>query len=238
MKLAIIVLTCGREDLSKRTFESFVKFNGMCEFAPFEVKKYHADDASETRQNEGLARLHGFEPIASTKTRTGIQGMHELIIGRVTKRCQPTHIMILENDWESARPMPWRLIEYMMHKPDVYHLRLWHDYKHLGRATANDFKPWPHRGHRGRKDPRTVSGFVATNWQDDLDAPEPAEIGDIHYGNPPNICRAKELRWLHENTGSEKAMIQKSGQITARTLRVKKNVFWHIGDERTPGFRR
>lgn len=52
------------------------------------------------------------------------------------------------------------------------------------------------------------------------------------------MTRIEELLWLHLGTGNEADSIRKSGEIKARTTQVKTNVFWHIGEERTPGFQR
>lgn len=58
------------------------------------------------------------------------------------------------------------------------------------------------------------------------------------WGAPPAVTRIEELLWLHLGTGNEADSIRKSGEIKARTTQVKTNVFWHIGEERTPGFQR
>ncbi len=69
-------------------------------------------------------------------------------------------------------------------------------------------------------------------------AGERCQLGDIHWGAPPCVVRTDKLLWLHEGTRSDKSSMTKSGQIQEKTVRVVDNVFWHIGYERTPRFRK
>lgn len=234
MKLAIILITCDRENYTRKTLEGFSHFNQRCADTPYPVKLYHVDDASDTDLNVRLAAKYGFETVRRHPSRLGNTATRSKAIYSVDKIAGPSHIMLLENDWESDRALPWEAIRFAMeHKEhDIYHMRLWRYFK-----SRKKFASWDgrselvYRGHAGRN-------RAAPGWQPLLGAPEVLEIGDIHWGAPPAVTRTKEMVWLHEGVSSESESILRSGEITARVAQVTTNVFWHIGEERTPGFRR
>ena len=232
MKLAIVLITCEREDYTRKTCELFARHNGWCANAPFDVRMYHIDDASTSDENMELARQFGYETLHQHFVRRGNTVTRVRAIEMAAEACEPTHIMLLENDWECLRPMPWEAIQFAMEHPehDIYHLRLWHHFKYRTSDEAWDgVSEPPFRGHKGRRN--APEGWVPLEG-----APEPMDIGDGHWGAPPSITRTKETRWLHHNATSEQKSRVRSGLIQARCARVKKNVFYHIGDERTPGF--
>ena len=224
MKLAIILITSGREDCTEKTLDSFFRMNGTCDIAPFEVKLYHGDDMSKTERNRVLARTHGFDSILQTTSRHGAHGMRQRMLLGVVKRCDPTHIMVLENDWESVQPMPWRAIQEAFAFDTTYAFRMYGEQKQLdGTRPAGPF-------HAGRD-------LADPKWANVLYGSTECEIGSIHWGAPPCVVSTRELLYLHSGTTRDKQSMVKSGKIDKMTVRVKRNVFYHIGYERTPDFR-
>lgn len=232
MKLAICLQSCGRHEETVQTLESFHRYNGSRPQASFPIVRLHAEDGRIDERNEDVARKHGFLTV-SPGPRMGNTGTRRHLI-KCARRHNATHMLLLENDWESDREVPWDLIEFVFKHRDhnIYHLRLWHHFKHRSKFDAWDkVTPLVARGHAGRN--RADPG-----WKPLTGGPEPVDIGDHHWGAPPSVTRLQELLWLHEGTGNEADSIRKSGLITARTTQVKTNVFWHIGEERTPDFQR
>jgi hypothetical protein len=228
MKLATIFITSGREDKSEQTLTSFAKYNGWGAHAPYDTIWLHGDDASETRRNKELANSFGYKTVVSTseKKRLGAHAMRRKMIDEALDR-GATHIFILENDWESVREMPWTAIRMAFELEDqaVWAMRLYHTQKQRDGTRPTGAV---HAG-RNNADP---------GWRPLQLAHTACEIGDIHFGAPPCVFEAHQLRWLHDRTVSESASMRKSGQIVMKTVRVVENVFWHIGYERTPGFHR
>jgi hypothetical protein len=232
MKVALCLQSCERHAETVKTLESFHRFNGFQLQAPFPVFRIHAEDGKLDERNEEAARKYGFVTVSSA-ARRGNTGTRKHLIKCAEKR-GATHVLFLENDWESDREVPWDLIQFVFTHPDhdIYHLRLWHHFKHRSTFDAWDKKtPLVARGHAGRD--RADPG-----WKPLAGGPEPVDVGDHHWGAPPSVTRIQELLWLHADAGNEADSIRRSGLITARTAQVKTNVFWHIGDERTPGFMR
>lgn len=227
MKLAILLITKDREDLTAETVKTFQKYNGWCANAPGDVFMYHGDDASKTRANIDLATEFGYTNILANEPdkQLGAHVMRRAMIERAVMLCDPTHIFVLENDWRSYKPMPWEAIAEAFARDDVYAFRLYgvHKQKDGTRPTGDR-----HAG-RDKADPQ---------WTDIELGGVQCQIGDIHWGAPPAIVKTEQLRFLHTNTKSDSSSMRKSGLIQERTVRVVDNVFWHIGRNRTPGFRR
>lgn len=235
MKLAIVLITCDRVKYTRRTIESFNEHNNWCEEAPYPVHLLHIDDASETDENMTLADKYGFRTICPPAERRGNTATRRQAIMYAGRECRPTHLMFLENDWECQRAMPWQLIEWVFAQTehDIYHLRLWHHFKSKAKFESWDgVTPLVSRGHAGRD--RADPGWVPMTTGE----LEPVDVGDIHWGAPPAVTRMSELKLLHDGAGSESFSIHKSGELSARVAQVKTNVFFHIGDKRTPGFRK
>ena len=232
MKLALALQSCGRHNETAKTLQTFHKHNGFKIDAPFPVFRIHVEDGSVDERNEALAQEYGYRTFKIGR-RLGNTGTRRYLI-HTAEKLGATHVLLLENDWESEREVPWDLIYHVFTHPDhdIYHLRLWHHFKHRSKFKAWDKKtPLVSRGHAGRD--RADPG-----WQAVEHGPEPFDVGDIHWGAPPSVTRMAELVALHDGTGNEADSIRKSGQITARTAQVKTNVFWHIGETRTPDFQR
>lgn len=234
MKLAILLITCDRPKYTEHTLTSFSLCNSWCGSAPYPVSLVHIDDASQTDENLDMADAAGFRLLRRMPTRAGNTPTRKTGIRLTVQEVDPTHIMLLENDWECQREMPWKLIAEIMEHPehDIYHLRLWHHFKSKQKYDSWDkVTPLVSRGHAGR-------GRADPGWTPLAGLSEPADVGDIHWGAPPAVTRVEELLRIHHKATSEHDSILASGKITARTAQVKENVFFHIGEQRTPRFQK
>ena len=223
--IAVCLLTCGRLDYTRRTLESFSAQN------PDARERFillHADDASDQPTvMRDLAAAHGFETVVSHGTRRGASALRAAVVSVAAAR-GAEWVLLLENDWEWARPFPWALFDYLCAtRPDVYCLRLFGTHK--GRDQR-----WPcfavHLGRSRR----------AVTWAPLVGSPEPAEVATIHWGAPPMVTRLAEAVQLCTApppnvppSSSDLAAIQASGKLTALVARVRANVVYHIGVEPT-----
>jgi hypothetical protein len=119
-------------------------------------------------------------------------------------------VLLLENDIESVRPFPWSLFEAITENHDVYCLRLFGRFKD---ALGLDPCKATHQWRRNRP----------VKWSALKGAPEPAEIGAIHWSAQPSVTRVPSALALH----------RRGDRVLGLTVRVRDNVMVHIGAERT-----
>lgn len=229
-RIAVCLITCDRPEYTARTVESFRDNNAGTGLGRFEL--LHADDASTSPENYKLANDAGFVTAITHNTRRGVTRTIADAVG-YAHSLGHSHVLVLENDWESARPFPWDLFDYFLAVPVAYTLRLTSQFKEWDEAKKCGRRPFG-TDHAGR-------GNKPVRWDALMDAPEPAEMGMIHWGNPPAVTRVKEALWLLDGTRSEKECREKSGALEVGsdfTIRPAFNVFYHIGAHRTPNFKR
>jgi len=231
VRVGVAFLTCDRLEYSRRTLESFTAHNPD---ARERLILVHADDASEKPAHVAeLAAAHGFKTLVQHTVRRGVRGLRAAAVAKLAE-LGAEWILVLENDWEWTRPIPWDVLECVMTRHDIYTLRLYGQYKGRGRT-------WPcWNFHRGRDRSPVV-------WKPLEGAPERVEVGSIHWGAPPSITRTRELLELcirpsgggYDGTGDLHEM-HASAKLRGRLVaRVVENVVFHIGDEPTapPGGR-
>ena len=214
--VAVCLLTCDRLGYTQATVASFLQLNPG---APFLL--LHGDDASEDRRVPRFARQAGFETVvqSSPGERVGVTRMVEQLAAEVVAR-GIDWMLLLENDWLWVRPFPWALLEACLREPWFRQLRLYGQFKELGGR-----KPCGTR-HRGTGRP--------ADWRPWAEAPEPAEVGHIHYGNPPSVVRSLDVLLLARGAQSEAEMMKASGVGDGLTVRPCSPVVYHIGAARTP----
>jgi hypothetical protein len=212
LTVSVCLITCERYEYTRRTVESFARLNDISRF-----KLLHADDASEDERICAVANEFGFETVCRPAKR---QGNMATIRGAVAA-ADTNWVVILENDWESARPFPWHSLQEIAARPAIFCLRLCGAFRdQIGTA----FSPL----HVGRNK-------ALANWQP---LGSELEVASIHWGNLPAVTRAPELHWLLAGAGREKEVSLRSGKLDLLTARVKDNVFNDIGTLRTPEFQR
>lgn len=217
MTIAVCLITCERPDYTRRTLETFCALNDTSRFMLL-----HGDDASDGDDNLELAREAGFETVFRGQSRVGGQANRRAVV-REAVHLGADQVLMLENDWESVRPFPWPLYEYAFARLDVWCMRLYGQFKEVGRRPAGTLD-----AGRG----------VPAEWAPLAGAPEPAEIGHIHWGAPPAVASAECVKWLLESTEKDGDAMRLSGRIDDLTVRPVRNVVYHIGEERTPEFKR
>jgi hypothetical protein len=219
-RVALGLITCERYDLTQATLTTFAGFNYAATFGA----KLQADDASQDHRNVNLGMSYGYEPIYRPKERGGVIAATRAIVEEAYKRGFPW-VLWLQNDFESARALPVELFNQVNGDSEVWALRLWGTYK-AAKKGARD-RACPEHIGRGRQ---------IVDWKP-YPSSEPAEIGIAHYGAPPTFYRTDPLIWLLRKSEDEKEAMRLSGIIDRSTVRVVDNVVWHIGTERTPGFK-
>lgn len=205
--VAVGLLSCEREDYTRRTVDSFLRHNDRRRFMLF-----HADDSSrDPISNLTIAADGGFETVYAKRSRAGqMAGLRALVEAAATDGAE--WFIFQESDWLWEHPFPWHTLKYGAECVRLY-----------GELKAKD-------------GPRCVTGkhLMGTKtpieWQPYADG---LERGKAHWGGPPSATRMDVMLELVDGAESIKAM---SLRRPLDTIRVTENVTWHIGLEQTPGF--
>lgn len=203
--IAVALLTCDRFDYTERTLRSFAAHNDRSRF-----RLLHADDASTDTRVPALAHTYGFQTVAQSTVRRGWLAMRLALFQAAEAARDVEWILLLENDIEWLRPFPWALFDYVRKLPNIYCLRLYGEFKDAAR-TERCLDTHKRYGHRRVK------------WRTLKYAPEPTQVGLIHWSAQPSVTRTAPLLEQHRY-GME------SPDLTARVLQ---NVTSHIGAQRT-----
>jgi hypothetical protein len=202
--IALCLQTCDRADYTARTLATFAAHNDLSRF-----RCLHADDASTTPENAALAARYGFTTVHQTSVRTGMQKTRTALF-RAAQAARCAWVLLLENDIETVRPIPWPLFDYVAANPKIYCLRLSGRFKDAAKTDAYlNRDKWTGQ---------------SAQWAPLKGAPESAQIGRIHWTAQPTFTRTADA-----------ISIQRGKQPGLWTARVKKNVMNHVGVERTPG---
>lgn len=202
--IAVCLLTCERLAYTAVTLRSFAAFNDTSRFMLL-----HGDDASTDPAVRALPRTFGFTTVFQTEARIGWLAMRTRLF-QVAARRGARWVLFLENDIEWVRAFPWALFEFVNRHSQLYCLRLQGKFK-----GKNETEPCMIYDKRDRRKP--------VRWGRLKYAPEPAQVGYIHWSAQPSVTRIHELLNLHEY-GMESP---------DRTVRVVENVTYHIGATRT-----
>lgn len=203
--ITVALMTCGRYEYTARTLASFAAHNDLRKF-----QLLHGDDASDNRKD--IARLvkpYGFRTVVQHKTQLGWLPLRTALIARAAARGR--WILLLENDIESIRPFPWALFARVQAHDWIYCLRLYGAFK-----DAEQLQPC--------KTTNQWRGHAPVSWKALKNAPEPAEVAQIHWSAQPCVTRAGDLVAIHQG----------HREVHLKTARVVTNVMNHFGVERTP----
>jgi len=221
--IAVLLLTCGRADYTKRTLESFT---AQHPHAREQFLLLHGDDGSQEPDNLALAAAHGFATVVHHPTQRGARALRTAMVQVAVDR-HADWTMLLENDWEWVRPFPVETFEYVRRtRPDVYSLRLYGQYKERGQKC-----PCSLRNHG-------VPSRSAAPWRRLAGAPEAVDVGRYHWGAPPAVTRTSALLRIHQlvrgrtDRGDHSEMVA-SGRIDGFVARVLENCVFHIGQSQT-----
>ncbi len=206
MKVAVALLTCDRFDYTRRTLETFAQHNDLSRF-----HLLHADDGSTDARLVPLVQSYGFSTVVQQRTRRGWLHTRTWLMKTAVKVAP--WVLNLENDIETARPFPWDLFQFVARDGGMSCLRLYGRFKDRERRDAC----LTH--HKADK----YSARVPVDWRPLRYAPEHAQIGYIHWSAQPSVTRTDEVLEHH----------LRRAPLQGWTVRVKKNVMFHIGAERT-----
>lgn len=202
--IAVALLTCDRFAYTETTLRSFAAHNA--DTSRFQL--FHADDASTDPRVPALATAHGFRTVARSTTRKGWLAMRIALFEAAAREAE--WVLFLENDIEWIRAFPWALFDYVRRQSNIYCLRLYGEFKGRGEEPCLAFH-------------KQSSRLQPVKWRPLKFAPEPTQVGVIHWSAQPSVTRTAPLLDLHRH-GME------SGDLTARVL---ENVTVHIGVQRT-----
>ena len=218
MKVAITLLTCGRAGYTRRTLESLSKYNDLDRFILL-----HGNDTAEEgdADNIYLAYEYGFAPAVLPDKRCGNASMVHRLFGEA-KKGGADMVLLLENDWESLKPIDWDIIEALHSDDRIYCARLYGRYK----DEAQEMRVHP--AHAGKNDWFPTWESWRNGW----------EVGDIHWAHPPSITKIDRALFVATGVRRGHESMVKSGKLTELTVRpTGGNIMSHIGVEKTPDFR-
>lgn len=207
MKLAVCLITADRSDYTGRTIETLIEHNDTDRMILL-----HADDGSKSPSNKRLAEAGGFTTIYESAKRRGVvPALRHLWLQAA--QYGATHILHLENDCESLRPLPMQAFSEW-----VDCVRLYGEYK----DAARQYPTGPH--HMGTKDP--------IRWQ-----PHGAfwQLARCHWGAQPSVTKSALLVEAITHAESLKDVSMYLRDIL--TLRPQFNITSHIGVVKTEGAR-
>jgi hypothetical protein len=210
--IAVLLQSCGREDLTRRTVESFVEHN-LPNGHKFLL--LHADDEA-TGANAEIAKAAGFRTVFAPTERLGQMAGLKAMCAEVEQH-DIKWVAYLENDWESVARWPWGLL--YTSKVDTF--RLFHERK-------------AHEGPRALAATNCLASGAPIVWER---LPTlPYERGMAHFV-APSITRADVLLPLVRECATVKDICRAR---PLRSVRPVENVVWHIGAHeggQTPGFK-
>jgi hypothetical protein len=218
VKVAVLLTTRCREDMTAETLRTFAAYHRLDRFV-----RLHGDDASPTGENRRLAAEHGFETVHCPAEQQGhMASFRALLRIAVEEGCD--WALALENDWEWVRPTPaWaRGVMSGGDWPRVDGIRLY------GATKA-------------RSGPRAPTGACLMGTKTPIEwrpiAPGVEYTDRCHFAGPPAYWRTEALWPYVRDMPTFKAV----GLVYQTShLRAVENCVWHLGDTQdksTPGHR-
>lgn len=205
MRITVCLQTCNRLHYTERTVRTFATANP--DLSRFDL--IHGDDGSTDWHINVIAQAYGFTTVLSSSAPIGPIPFRAKLMD-VARQRGAEWVLMLENDIESLRAFPFDLFDYIRQQKDIYCLRLFGAFKDAaGTDACLTVDKW-------RKN-------ATVKWQALVGAPEPCEVGQIHWTPQPTLTRMAEA-WAIHHEGARPAL---------KTARVVNNVMGHIGLERT-----
>jgi hypothetical protein len=225
IRISVAILTCDRLELTRKTVESFLKHNNRDNFDIF-----YGDDASTIPQIHKFMEKHSIPCLMKNKKRLGCSPSSAKLINLTTMISQLPYILYLQNDFESARPIPLNIIQQVFDKHrKVGWIRLYG-------LNKNDTIPGGNPTDPRHKFKGGVPGGPMVKWKKLEIDNEALEIGDAQWSYHPAIHRANVLNKITKGATRERDVgvaALKTGLLTAR---FTKNITNHIGIRKTtPG---
>lgn len=200
--LVVALLTCDRWEMTYRTVESLLRYNDVSGWA-----LRHADDHSrDPRIAEYLAN-RGFRTVfANTGDRIGVTRMTATMFDRIGDEfSSDTHLLYLQDDWESRRPIPLAAVTSCLDRPEIGWVRLFY-------------------ARRKRRTMRQLPGEVIGG--------ETVVTGDFDYSDQPHITRLGLARTVFDTAHTEGGVLRNAQGAGLRVAFVRPPVMVHIGRNR------
>jgi hypothetical protein len=211
----VALLTWRRPAYLERTLTSFFEHNDPARFGGF----WYAADGGHDPAVVEIAETAGFIPAFEIHEQLGMGRMWAGLLEAVAGMAAPDDLVLnLEEDWESARPLPLGLAWTLLTERDCKAVRL------FGNPRERD-GGCPVR--RRPTDEWQEAVFTERGTADGC--PERVLIGRSWFAHPPYLAPARWAAQVHRDTRDE-------NQVIGRTLRTPLGwpldpVFWHIGRE-------
>jgi hypothetical protein len=207
VSVCIGLLTCGRDELTRRTVDSFLRHNDPDDFVPL-----HVDDSTPSFE---WSDSFPFVTIEAFPERRGqMAGVRALVEEAARRGCE--WFVLQENDWPWLEPFPWAEL-HLMHGFDT--LRLYGAHKML------------HDGPRSRAGLNCLASGRPIVWEP-VEGNDGLEWAYAHWV-PLSVTRVDVLLPMVRGCASVKDMCRSQALAT---LRVKRNIVHHASEETTPGF--
>jgi hypothetical protein len=228
----VAVTAWKRPDCLRHTLESFWRFNR----AGLEGRQWRAPgyrlwfgldggvDVSVTGELLALFGAHGFAPLVTEDANVGVARITADLIAAIARLADPADwVLLLQDDWESVRPVPLGVIRELMDRPEVANIRLY------GRYRERDEAGRPTRpvgqGHEG------LPGKPPIHWHRETILSEEVLTGRAYWAHPPSLTRIGVAVHLTNGATDEKESFRRSGEADYVTAWLTEPVFYHIGRE-------
>lgn len=213
----IYLMTCNRYEETKQTLETFNQTSGLNTYPLYQV-----DDCSADDRIIPLAKKYGFKLVHRTEKQSGI--FNALRIA-VNDALEYEWVYLMANDWIWVKPFPFKVFEKVESDPDVWYFRPYGEFKErVGGVPRRRSVDDHHFGMRSKP----------VEW---LPYTEESEIGKIHW-SWLGVQRTKQCKYLIDRSRSVHHAGHQTKLISEKTVRMRENVCWHIGYERTPCFKK
>ncbi len=214
MKIAVALLTCDRYDYTVKTVESLLEHH-----PPGTLDLYHGDDASTDTRGIEYVQSKGFQTVMRNETRMGCAPSTDQLIHAVAEHVEPgTHVLYLQNDWETLRRLPTELVRSLLDDPTISFVQLSHQRPRSRYATRMgwafaDGTPWEY----GDTSQEVVYSALMRGM-----------------GYPPSIATIETWLPAVEGCQNERNFRYRTQYRERRTCRLTDMVFSHIGAIKTP----
>jgi hypothetical protein len=170
MNWHLAVLAWKRPAILERTLLSFCRHNRLRDWRLW----YALDGGSDESQCEMLAAMR-FQCLVQQDENVGIARMFDDLLGALMESASPEDlVLILEDDWESIRPVPVFLIEDFLRNRTTATYRLFGRYKERGRGGSLRL---------------CVEDRQLTQWQTVDVAGQAIETAQSFWCHPPQVTR-------------------------------------------------